>query len=149
MKKPTTEIFKRFGERIQYIRKVEHITLDELSKQSGLSVGQLRKWESGNSLECPATDMYYIAKALNVDMEYLYYSEIEASIERFYLAYKLSVLPEHIQGAPMKKLDEYQNQNNLSIEFWDEIIAIVADDDSGISEELQKLIQQRYDKNEP
>lgn len=149
MKKPTTEMFKRFGERIQYIRKVEHITLDELSKQSGLSVGQLRKWESGNSLECPATDMYYIAKALNVDMEYLYYSEIEASIERFYLAYKLSVLPEHIQGAPMKKLDEYQNQNNLSIEFWDEIIAIVADDDSGISEELQKLIQQRYDKNEP
>ena len=99
MKKPTTEIFKRFGERIQYIRKVEHITLDELSKQSGLSVGQLRKWESGNSLECPATDMYYIAKALNVDMEYLYYSEIEASIERFYLAYKLSVLPEHIQEA--------------------------------------------------
>lgn len=49
----------------------------------------------------------------------------------------------------MKKMDEYQNQNNLSIEFWDEIIAIVADDDSGISEELQKLIRQRYDKNEP
>ena len=123
--------------------------MDELSKQSGLSIGQLRKWESGNSLDCPATDMYYIAKALNVDMEYLYYSEIEASIERFYLAYKLSVLPEHIQEALMKKLDEYQNQNNLSIEFWDEIIAIVADDDSGISEELQKLIRQRYDKNEP
>lgn len=149
MKEQTVKIFKRFGERIQYIREVEHITLDELSKQSGLSIGQLRKWESGNSLDCPATDMYYIAKALNVDMEYLYYSEIEASIERFYLAYKLSVLPELIQEALMKKLDEYQNQNNLSIEFWDEIIAIVADDDCGISEELQKLIRQRYDKNEP
>lgn len=149
MKEQTTEIFKRFGERIQYVRKIEHITLDELSKQSGLSIGQLRKWESGNSLDCPATDMYFIAKALNVDMEYLYYSEIEASIERFYLAYKLSVLPEHIQEALMKKLDEYQNQNNLSIEFWDEIIAIVADDDSELSEELQKLIRQRYDKNEP
>lgn len=149
MKEQTSEIFKRFGERIQYIREVEHITLDELSKQSGLSIGQLRKWESGNSLDCPATDMYYIAKALNVDMEYLYYSEIEASIERFYLAYKLSVLPEHIQEALMKKLDEYQNQNNLSIEFWDEIIAIVADDDSELSEELQKLIRQRYDKSEP
>ena len=148
MKEQTSEIFKRFGERIQYIREVEHITLDELCKQSGLSIGQLRKWESGNSLDCPATDMYYIAKALNVDMEYLYYSEIEASIERFYLAYKLSVLPEHIQEALMKKLDEYQNQNNLSIEFWDEIIAIVADDDSELSEELQKLIRQRYDKNE-
>lgn len=81
MKKTTTEIFKRFGERIQYIRKVEHITLDELSKQSGLSVWQLRKRESGNSLDCPAMDMYFIAKALNVDMDYLYYSEIEASIE--------------------------------------------------------------------
>ncbi|MEI3299694.1 MAG: helix-turn-helix transcriptional regulator [Eubacterium sp.] len=149
MKEQTTEIFKRFGERIQYVRKTEHITLDELSKQSGLSIGQLRKWESGNSLDCPATDMYLIAKALNVDMEYLYYSEIEASIERFYLAYKLSVLPEHIQEALMKKLDEYQNQNNLSIEFWDEIIAIVADDDSELSKELQKLIRQRYDKNEP
>ena len=149
MKEQTVKIFKRFGERIQYIREVENITLDELSKQSGLSIGQLRKWESGNSLDCPATDMYYIAKALNVDMEYLYYSEIEASIERFYFAYKLSVLPEHIQEALMKKMDEYQNQNNLSIEFWDEIIAIVADDDCGISEELQKLIRQWYDKNEP
>ena len=49
--------------------------------------------------------------------------------------------------ALMKKLDEYQNQNNLSIEFWDEIIAIVADDDSELSKELQKLIRQRYDKN--
>ena len=27
-------------------REVENITLDELSKQSGLSSGQLRKWES-------------------------------------------------------------------------------------------------------
>lgn len=148
MKEQTTEIFKRFGERIQYVRKTEHITLDELSKQSGLSIGQLRKWESGNSLDCPATDMYFIAKALNVDMEYLYYSEIEASIERFYLAYKLSVLPEHIQEALMKKLDEYQNQNNLSIEFWDEIIAIVADDDSELAEELLKLIRKRDNKNE-
>lgn len=149
MKEHTSEIFKRFGERIQYIREVEHITLDELCKQSGLSIGQLRKWESGNSLDCPATDMYYIAKALNVDMEYLYYSEIEVSIERFYLAYKLSVLPEHIQEALMKKLDEYSTQKSLSIEFWDEIIAIVADDDSELSKELQKLIRQRYDKNEP
>lgn len=148
MKEQTSEIFKRFGERIQYVRKTEHITLDELSKQSGLSIGQLRKWESGNSLDCPATDMYFIAKALNVDMEYLYYSEIEASIERFYLAYKLSVLPEHIQESLMKKLDEYQNQNNLSIEFWDEIIAIVADDGSELSEELSKLIRKRDDKNE-
>ena len=148
MKEQTVKIFKRFGERIQYIREVEHITLDELSKQSGLSIGQLRKWESGNSLDCPATDMYYSAKALTVDMEYLYYSEIEASIERFYLAYKLSVLPEHIQEALMKKLDEYQNQNNLSIEFWDEIIAIVADGDMGLSEGLRKLIRKRHDNNE-
>ena len=42
--------FKRFGERIQYIREVENITLDELSKQSGLSIGQLRKWESGKGM---------------------------------------------------------------------------------------------------
>lgn len=48
----------------------------------------------------------------------------------------------------MKKLDEYKKQDYSSIEFWDEIIAIVADDDSGISEELQKLIRKRYDKNE-
>ena len=149
MKEQTSEIFKRFGERIQYIREVEHITLDELCKQSGLSIGQLRKWESGNSLDCPATDMYYIAKALNVDMEYLYYSEIEASIERFYLAYKLSVLPEQIQEALMKKLDEYSTQKSLSIEFWDEIIAIVADGDIELSEELQKLIRKRHDKSEP
>ena len=63
MKEHTSEILKRFGERIQYIREVENITLDELSKQSGLSIGQLRKLESGNSLDCPATDMYYTAKA--------------------------------------------------------------------------------------
>ena len=148
MKEQTTEIFKRFGERIQYVRKTEHITLDELSKQSGLSIGQLRKWESGNSLDCPATDMYFIAKALNVDMDYLYYSEIEDSIERFYLAYKLSVLPEHIQEALMKKLDEYSTPKSLSIEFLDEIIAIVTDDDIELSEELQKLFRKRYDKNE-
>lgn len=148
MKEQTSEMFKRFGERIQYIREVEHISLTELSKQSGLSIGQIRKWESGDSLACPATDMYYIAKALNVDMEYLYYSEIEDSIARFYLAYKLSVLPERIQEALMKKLDEYQNHNNLSIEFWDEIIAIVADDDSELSEELSKLIRKKDDKNE-
>lgn len=148
MKDQTSEIFKRFGERIQYIREVEHITLTELSKQSGLNIGQLRKWESGNSLDCPATDMYFIAKALNVDMDYLYYSEMEDSIERFYLAYKLSVLPEHIQEALMKKLDEYSTQKSLSIEFWDEIIAIVTDDDIELSEELQKLFRKRYDKNE-
>ena len=39
MKEQTVKIFKRFGERIQYVRKTEHITLDELSKQSGLSIG--------------------------------------------------------------------------------------------------------------
>ena len=50
MKEQTTEIFKRFGERIQYVRKTEHITLDELNKQSGLSIGQLRKWESGKGM---------------------------------------------------------------------------------------------------
>ena len=63
MKEQTSEMFKRFGERIQYIREVENISLDELSKQSGLSIGQLRKWESGNSLDCPASNMCYIAKA--------------------------------------------------------------------------------------
>ena len=31
-------------------REVENITLDELSKQSGLSIGQLRKWESGKGM---------------------------------------------------------------------------------------------------
>ena len=50
MKEQTSEMFKRFGERIQYIREVEHITLDELSKQSGLRIGQLRKWESGKGM---------------------------------------------------------------------------------------------------
>ena len=50
MKEQTGKIFKRFGERIQYIREVENITLDELSKQSGLSIGQLRKWESGKGM---------------------------------------------------------------------------------------------------
>ena len=63
MKEQTVKIFKRFGERIQYVRKTERITLDELSKQSGLSIGRLRKWESGNSLDCPASNMCYIAKA--------------------------------------------------------------------------------------
>ena len=50
MKEQTVKIFKRFGERIQYVRKTERITLDELSKQSGLSIGQLRKWESGKGM---------------------------------------------------------------------------------------------------
>ena len=50
MKEQTVKIFKRFGERIQYIREVENITLDELSKQSGLSIGQLREWESGKGM---------------------------------------------------------------------------------------------------
>lgn len=81
-------------------------------------------------------------------MEYLYYSEIEDSIARFYLAYKLSVLPERIQEALMKKLEEYSTPKALSIEFWDEIIAIVADGDIELSEELQKLIRKRNDKNE-
>ena len=49
--------------------------MDELSKQSGLSIGQLRKWESGNSLDCPATDMYFIAKALNVDIVYVMHQQ--------------------------------------------------------------------------
>ena len=86
----TKKIFKRIGERIQHICKMDDITIEELSERTEIPLARLRKWEIGDSMKCPATDMYLIAKALEVDMEYLFFSDMEKSVENFFLAYKLS-----------------------------------------------------------
>ena len=65
MKEQTVKIFKRFGERIQYVRKTERITLDELSKQSGLSIGQLRKWESGKGMIKTSHEKVHFCESYN------------------------------------------------------------------------------------
>ena len=46
-------------------REVENITLDELSKQSGLSIGQLRKWESGKGMIKTSHEKVHFCESYN------------------------------------------------------------------------------------
>ena len=106
------KLFKRIGERIQYVRDINHMTMEELSDQSGLSISQLKNIEQGNFKESPIADMYAIANGLHADMDYLFYLQIEDSIEQFYLAYRLSTLPESIQEEIQIKLQDIPDIHN-------------------------------------
>lgn len=124
------KLFKRIGERIQHICKIYNVTTEELSKRTEIPITRLQKWEIGDSMKCPATDMYLIAKALEIDMEYLFFSEIEDSVENFFLAYKLSTLPGHIQKQLREKFNVLSIKKEYSTEFWNDIISIIADDNT-------------------
>lgn len=126
----TQKIFVRIGERIQHICKICNVTTEELSKRTEIPITRLQKWEIGDSMKCPATDMYLIAKALEIDMEYLFFSEIEDSVENFFLAYKLSTLPEYIQKQLREKFNVLSIKKEYSTEFWNDIISIIADDNT-------------------
>ncbi len=142
----TRKIFKRIGERIQHICKIYNVTTEELSKRTEIPITRLQKWEIGDSMKCPATDMYLIAKALEIDMEYLFYSEIEDSVENFFLAYKLSTLPEHIQKQLREKFDTLSTKKEYSTEFWNDIISIMADGNTELLHLLKSQLLNMIDK---
>lgn len=142
----TRKIFKRIGERIQHICKMDDITLDNLSKQTEIPITRLQKWMIGESMKCPATDMYLIAKVLEVDMEYLFFSEMEESVENFFLAYKLSTLPEHIQEQLLERFDKASAENEYSAEFWNDIISIMADGNGELLQKFKKSLLELADE---
>lgn len=142
----TKKIFKRIGERIQHICKMDDITIEELSKRTEIPLARLQKWEIGDSMKCPATDMYLIAKALEIDMEYLFFSEIEDSVENFFLAYKLSTLPEHIQKQLHEKFSALSTKKEYSAEFWDDIICIMSDGNNELLHLLKSKLLDVIDK---
>lgn len=152
MKKMTNEqtkkIFKRIGERIQHICKMDDITIEELSERTEIPLIRLRKWEIGDSMKCPATDMYLIAKALEVDMEYLFFSEMEKSVENFFLAYKLSTLPEHIQKQLLERFDKASSAKEYSAEFWNDIISMMADGNGELLQKFKKRLLELADEME-
>lgn len=142
----TKKIFKRIGERVQFVCKKENITIEELSKQTEIPISRLQKWQNGDSMKCPATDMYLIAKALDVDMEYLFFTEIEDSLENYFLAYHLSTLPEHIQEPLLEKFTEYSAKKKYSVEFWNDMISIMADGDHELLQTLKNRIYDLLDE---
>ena len=144
----TRIIFKRIGERIQHICKIYNVTIEELSKRNEIPITRLQKWEIGDSMKCPATDMYLIAKALEIDMEYLFFSEIENSIENFFLAYKLSTLPEHIQKQLLERLDKVSLEKEYSAEFWNDIISIIADGNTELLHLLKSQLLNMIDESQ-
>lgn len=143
------KLFKRIGERIQYIRKLNHISIDTLSKRSELSVSRLKELENGNFKECLITDMNSISKGLNVEIDYLFFPKIEESIEQFYLAYKLTTLPEHIQNDLQKSLTRYSSKEMQPIEFWSGLITLLSDGDARLFKALQSKIEEILEQNEP
>lgn len=133
-------LFKRIGERIQFVRKIDEITLEELSSRTKIPISRLQKWENGNGQKTPATDIYLIAQALEVDIEYLFFSEIEESVDTFFLAYKFSKLPTPLQDKLLEKLEQYSQKKTNSLDFWNDLITLIADGDLELLQLLKDII---------
>ncbi len=58
------------GKKIQTARKTENLSLEELSRRTGLSVRRITKWETGEGARLPAVELAMLAKALHTDLEY-------------------------------------------------------------------------------
>ncbi len=141
-------VFRRIGERIQYIRKVDEVTIEELSRRTNLSIEQIQKWEMGESEKFPVTDICLIAKSLGVGIEYLFSFELEDSIETYFLAYKLSLLPEGVQEKLLEVLDHYMSKELHTVDFWNELVSMMADGNSELLEKFKARIEELADEYE-
>ncbi len=71
LKKEETKKFgSHLGKKIQTARKAENLSVEELSRRTGLSVRRITKWETGEGARLPAVELAMLAKAMNTDLEY-------------------------------------------------------------------------------
>lgn len=138
----TKQIFKCIGKRIQYIQHLQDVTDEKLSSRTGIPLNRINQWHNGDYQNIPATDMPLLAKALNVDMDYLFSYDIEETIEFGYLRYLISQLPEDMQHTVSALLLYYIRKEISYQDFWDSLVDMLGKGD----ENYIKLLQQELEK---
>ena len=93
MSNNTKQIFNCIGKLIRYIQKLQYMTDEKLSSRTGIPTNRIKQWHNGEYDNIPATDMPLLAKALSVDMDYLFSYKIDETNELGYLRYLISQLP--------------------------------------------------------
>lgn len=59
------------AERIQYLRKKHHLTLEEVGRACGVGKSTVRKWEVGEIKSMRIDKVYLLSKALKTNLNYL------------------------------------------------------------------------------
>ena len=144
MNNDTKQIFKCIGRRIQYIQKLQDMTDEKLSSRTGIPTNRIKQWHSGEYDNIPATDMPLLAKALSVDMDYLFSYKIDETIELGYLRYLISQLPADMHHTLSVLLLYYINQEITYHDFWDSVIDTLGKD----NEDYIKLLKKELDEEE-
>ena len=144
MNKDTKQIFNCIGKRIQYIQKMQDMTDEKLSSRTEIPTNRIKQWHSGEYDNILATDMPLLAKALSVDMDYLFSYKIDETNELGYLRYLISQLPADMQQTLSVLLLYYINQEIANHDFWDSVLDTLGKD----NEDYIKLLKKELDEEE-
>ena len=144
MNNDTKQIFNCIGKRIQYIQKMQDMTDEKLSSRTGIPANRIKQWHNGEYDNIPTTDMPLLAKALSVDMDYLFSYKIDETNELGYLQYLISQLPTDMQQTLSVLLLYYINQEITYHDFWDSVIDILGKN----NEDYIKLLKKELDEEE-
>lgn len=144
MSNNTKQIFKCIGRRIQYIQKLQDMTDEKLNSRTGIPTNRIKQWHSGEYDNIPATDMPLLAKALSVDMDYLFSYKIDETNELGYLRYLISQLPADMQQTLSVLLLYYINQEIANHDFWDSVLDTLGK----VNEDYIKLLKKELDEEE-
>lgn len=68
-----------FAYNVRFLRKVRRINQTQLGEIVGKSVKNISAWENGTRLPL-VEDVYVLAKYFGIDMETLYFGEVDAGI---------------------------------------------------------------------
>ena len=144
MNNDTKQIFNCIGKRIRYIQKLQDMTDEKLSSRTGIPTNRIKQWRSGEYDNIPATDMPLLAKALSVDMDYLFSYKIDETNELGYLRYLISQLPTDMQQTLSVLLLYHINQEITYYDFWDSVIDTLGKN----NEDYIKLLKKELDEEE-
>ena len=144
MNNDTKQIFNCIGKRIRYIQKLHDMTDEKLNSRTGIPINRIKQWHNGDYDNIPATDMPLLAKALSVNMDYLFSYKTDETIEFGYLRYLISQLPADMQQILSVLLLYYMNQEITYHDFGDSVIDTLGKD----NEDYINLLKKELDKEE-
>ena len=81
MKPHTPTQFNRLGKNLAIIRFARKITFDDISEGTGISIGNLSKYENDVTANPTMNTLILIARFLNVSLDYLIFAEIEVEVK--------------------------------------------------------------------
>lgn len=105
-------------QRIRYMREDANMSYEELFNKSGISIGNLKKWESPEYGKLPAIELAMLTEVFPISVNALYSDMIFDSFKETYEHLKaFNTLPENLQNAFLETMHEVPLSEHTDEEF--------------------------------